>query len=616
MCGIVGFTSPNRQEADDSILLKNCVQALTHRGPDGSGTSIKGGIALGHSRLAIIDPDGGAQPMESEDGSHAITFNGEVYNFRKLRDELMSKGHMFRTQSDTEVILAAYREWGKSCVLHLRGMFAFAIADYEARKLFLARDHLGIKPLLYAQVGDRFAFASEFQALHCLPWLNGILQPDLQGIHEFLRFMYIPAPRTGFKQIRKLLPGHYLELSLDELKCKPELYWHLEFCPDYSRDENEWQDVIEDAIRSSVDSHLVADVQFGAFLSGGLDSTLVVKYMAEILDRPVRTFNIGFHEQAYDERPFARESAAVYGTEHFEEIVQIQTLELLPKLVRHYGEPFGDASAVPTWHVSRLAREHVPMVLTGDGGDEFFAGYLSYQNWLNKLYQNIHRRPLWKAVIRPLLTRISTRRWPPDRLKPTFAHWLHCGPGSSKNLWRREFHEDLETFPSSMQLAFEETVGQHPVTCSRNVDIHHYLPSDILTKVDVAAMMHGLECRTPLTDVRVAELVARIPPEILIRKDCPEGEWRGKQPFRNILSQNFSQNFVNRTKMGFGIPIDEWLFGNVQKNAQVRQILLSRDSRILQWLAPRKVKFILDKRQGAMSWNLLFLEEWMRQNRI
>jgi asparagine synthase (glutamine-hydrolysing) len=619
MCGIVGFSFPDCPSAV-TPLLKDSVASLSHRGPDGSGMLVRDRIALGHSRLAIIDLSGGAQPMESADGRHAITFNGEIYNYREIRDELTGKGHTFRTQSDTEVILEAYREWGKACVRRLRGMFAFAIADYQARKLFLARDHLGIKPLLYAQIGERFAFASEFQALRCLPWLDQILEPDLQGIHEFLRFMYIPAPRTGFRQIRKLLPGHYMEVSVDSPKCEPEPYWKLEFAPDYSRTECEWQEVIEDALRESVKAHLVADVPFGAFLSGGLDSTLVVKYMAKILDHPVRTFNIGFIEEKYDERPFAREAAATIGTEHFEEVVHIEALELLPKLVQHYGEPYGDSSAVPTWHVARLAREHVPMVLTGDGGDEFFAGYNSYRVWMHTLDGSLPQRPLWKAVIRPWLTRLHPHRWPSDRRDPTLALWLRnvstLRPEDSEALWRPEFRDGVESYPESMRRAFEEPAAAPAITRSRNVDIHHYLPSDILTKVDIAAMMHGLECRTPLTDVGIAGLVATIPPELLIRKEGEPGEWRGKQPFREILSRQFPDTFVNRIKTGFGIPIDEWLFGDEKKRCQIRELLLSRDSQIAQWLVPEKVQCILAAGRGSPTWNLVFLEEWLRQNRF
>lgn len=620
MCGIVGFLCPDSPSAVTPVL-KGCVESLKHRGPDGSGVLVRDQIALGHSRLAIIDIAGGAQPMESADRRLAITFNGEIYNYRELRKELTSKGHRFRTDSDTEVILSAYREWGKTCVGRLRGMFAFAIADFEARKLFLARDHLGIKPLIYAQIGDRFAFASEFQALRCLPWLNRMLEPDLQGIHEFLRFMYIPAPRSGYRQIRKLPPGHCMEVAVDTPKCEPRRYWKLEFRPDYSRTEGDWQAIIEDALRSSVKAHLVSDVPFGAFLSGGLDSTLVVKYMAEILDRPIKTFHIGFSDEKYDERPFAREAAATIGTEHFEEVVEAEALHLLPKLVQHYGEPFGDSSAIPTWHVARLAREHVPMVLTGDGGDEFFAGYKSYRKWAHSLNSSPTRRAPWKAAIRPWLTTIHPRRWPPDeRESVSCTNWLRkvnvLEAEEAEALWRPEFRASVDSCPGSMRSAFEETALDCPITRARNVDIHNYLPSDILTKVDIAAMMHGLECRTPLTDSRIAELVATIPPEIVIRREGAGDEWHGKRPFRKILSRGFSHGFVNRTKMGFGIPVDEWLFGDMKTKCQIKDRLLSRDTRLAHWLDRKVLKRIIAAKRGYPTWNLLILDEWLRQNRF
>ena len=615
MCGIVGFSFLDSQDTARRVL-NNAVESLRHRGPDGSGTFVRNNIALGHSRLAIIDLNGGAQPMQSRDGQYAITYNGEIYNYRELRDDLIAKGHTFRTESDTEVILAAYDEWGKDCVQRLRGMFAFCIADYNARKLFLARDHLGIKPLLYAKLGNRFAFASEFQAFRCFPWVAHCLSIDIQAIHEFLRVMYVPAPRSGFKQIRKLLPGQCMEVFVDNPKCDPEPYWRLEFIPDRSRGEAEWQELIEEVLRQSVSAHLVSDVPFGAFLSGGLDSTLVVKYMAEILKRPVFTFNIGFDVQAFDERQFAREAAIRIGTEHFEEVVQVDALELLPKLVRHYGEPFGDSSAIPTWHVSRLAREHVPMVLSGDGGDEFFGGYKSYGTWIEYLNP---RRSLWKALVRPWLTRLHPNRWHPDP-EPSLANWLShvetLGPDFAENLWRPEFRCQVQSFPDSMRFAFDDPASEPPITRCRSFDIHHYLPSDILTKIDIAAMMHGLECRTPFTDVRVAELVATIPPELLISKYCTAGEWQGKQPFRKILRRTFPNSFVNRRKMGFSIPADEWLFGDERKYSFVREMLLSHDSQINRYFDADAVRRLVNAKRAYATWNLLFLEEWLRQNRF
>jgi asparagine synthase (glutamine-hydrolysing) len=275
---------------------------------------------------------------------------------------------------------------------------------------------------------------------------------------------------------------------------------------------------------------------------------------------------------------------------------------------------------VPTWHVSRLAREHVPMVLTGDGGDEFFAGYNSYRQWMQTLNPSPRQRPLWKAVIRPLLTRLRPDRWPSDHPQPTLALWLlnvsSLRAEACESLWRPEFRNGIDSIPDSMRRAFEEPASEPAITRSRNVDIHHYLPSDILTKVDIAAMMHGLECRTPLTDVRIAELVAKVPAELLIRKEGEQGDWRGKQPFRKILRRQFSDKFIDRTKMGFGIPVDEWLFADQKKNSQIKELLLSRDSRIAQWLDGKAVQQILCSQRGYPTWNLLILEEWLRQNRF
>ncbi len=617
MCGIVGFIA-EVTEPEANTWLRACVRSIKHRGPDGVGSDFRHSVGLGHARLAIIDPKGGVQPMFSDDRKFSITYNGEVYNFNELRTELEKIGHRFRTRSDTEVVLAAYQQWGADCVKKLRGMFAFAIADYDKRKLFVARDQLGIKPLVYTIVGNRFAFASEINALKTLPWVKQILEPDPQGLFFCLRFGYSTAPHSAYKQIHKLPPGHYMEVSFDSPNCTPKQYWNLEFHPDHSKSLSQWNEIIDNEIRNSVKAHLVSDVPFGAFLSGGLDSTLVVNYMSELMNEPVKTFTIGFTQDEYDERQYALTASDTLGTKHYEEVVTGSSMNLLPELVKHYGEPFGDSSAVPTWHVSKLAREHVPMVLTGDGGDEFFGGYNTYMNWLNHLHPN---RAAWKTLLRPIFEKLHPGRFRPDSVvrAETLDRWLkHVNFTSQeqmKKLWRPELLNFAQSEPDIAIEAFEKTRGLDASTRSRNVDIHTYLPGSILTKVDIAAMMHGLETRTPLTDVRIAELAATIPPEFLFKKSIVDEEtsFEGKIPIKNLLSDKFSDKFVHRKKQGFSVPVNQWLFeGRSLQETEGR--LKDNSSPIYDWLRPTMVSEIVDKKQGNSTWNLLVFDEWLRQN--
>jgi asparagine synthase (glutamine-hydrolysing) len=624
MCGILGY-SP----ADPGDVFLRARDALAHRGPDASGSLVREGVTFGHTRLSIIDLKGGAQPMTTPDGRLAITYNGEIYNFLKLRDLLESAGHCFRTQSDTEVLLHAYREWGRDCVTRLRGMFAFAIVDFQTRKIFLARDHLGIKPLVYSFAGNRFSFASEIQALRAMPWVEDALEPDPQGIYECLRFGYSCAPCSAYRQIRKLPPAHYMEIDVDHAgrQVMPVRYWRLEHNPDESLSAEECEEMVDMALRDSVKSHLVADVPFGAFLSGGIDSSLVVSYMSEILEEPVRTFCIGFKESKFDERPYAREVAKKLGTHHYEEVVKGHAIDLLPKLIKHYGEPFGDSSAIPTWHVSRLAREHVPMVLSGDGGDEFFAGYQSYSKWLGWM-NNVRKkhpsrqRTAWKNRARVALSWLMPRRYAPDPPfpRPTLPDWMnihsvfwsqHIEP-----LLQPEFAREVDFEPEAMRNAFAAVNGHPDVTLARSVDINGYLPNDILTKVDIASMMHGLESRTPLTDVRIAELSGRIPWHRLIEEGGRDFGWTGKLPLRRILSRKFSPEFINRPKQGFSIPILEWLHDDSKESRAIHERLRAPHSRLTKWLRPDGIRQVLDRRHGSQTWHLLVLVEWLEQNRF
>ena len=496
-------------------------------------------------------------------------------------------------------------------------MFAFAIADIHHQRLFLARDQLGIKPLVYSYAGDQFAFASEIQALRRLPWIQQELQPDPQGVYEHVQFGYATAPRTAYRQIHKLPPGHYLEIDARAPRpASPVCYWRLRHNPDESLSGEQVEDLVDETLRDSVKAHLVSDVPFGAFLSGGLDSTIVVSYMSEILQQPVRTFSIGFPSPEFDETQYARAAAERLGTDHHERIVDVDAMSLISRLIAHYGEPFADSSAIPTWHVAKLAREHVPMVLSGDGGDEFFCGYNRYYEWLEQVFPR--RRPPLQQRVRLFILKLLARQLPWTPRIGSLQHWMrfvaHFNQRLRKLLFRREFEQNISLVPDAMRLAFDETNSLASVTRVRNVDIHNYLPSDILTKVDIASMMHGLECRTPLTDVRVAELSARIPWQKLVRDHGEPGGWAGKTPFRQLLQRNFDSEFIDREKMGFGIPIVEWMHGQSEQSRAIHARLRNPNARITRWFHPGGIQRILDERWGYQTWHLLVLEEWMEQN--
>ena len=436
MCGIVGLLNTNGSPVSSQVVNK-MTQSVAHRGPDDWGIEIRGEVGLGHRRLSIIDLEGGKQPLANEDGQIWITYNGEVYNFLDLRHDLQKRGHLFRTNSDTETIVHAYEEWGDDCVKRLRGMFAFCIVDFNKRRLFLARDHLGIKPLNYLHTCDLFAFASELQSFKSLPRV--MLELDLHAIDEYLRLQYIPAPRTAFKQVRKLSPAHCMSISFDGVVHGPEEYWRLEFLPNYKRSEGEWIEALQAVLYDSVRVHLVSDVPYGAFLSGGVDSSAIVAYMSQILKQPVRTFSIGFKETEFNELHWAKEVAQRWGTEHHIEIVKPDAFAILPKLVQHYGEPFGDSSAIPTYYLCEMARRFVPMVLSGDGGDEILAGYDSYRGWLRWL------SPDPKSTWKRMLYKVASMVWPHrySARQPSLSNWLkfisYFSPAQRLSLWRAEY---------------------------------------------------------------------------------------------------------------------------------------------------------------------------------
>lgn len=591
MCGIAGILAPYPAERlrAGAVALAG---AQVHRGPDGAGVHVQGPIALAHRRLSIIDLEAGAQPLANEESNVWITFNGEIYNYRELRQVLEQRGHRFRTKSDTEVIVHAYEEWGDRCVTHLRGMFAFAIADSRRQRLFLARDHFGIKPLVYVEQAGWFAFASELQAFHELGDLTVDL--DVRALDEYLALQYIPAPRTVYKQVRKLPPGHTMSVDYDGRVHGPQRYWRPEFRPSEFRTNAAWLDAFDATLRDSVRAHMVADVPVGAFLSGGLDSTGVVAMAQEVSTQPVRTYSIGFKDPAHDESAWAAEAAQRLGTQHTCEILEVDALTSLPALVRQYGEPFGDSSAVATMAVSQLAARDVKVALTGDGGDEGMAGYHSHMLWLSWVSQQgdamLQRPPVeaWQRFIQ------------------------YCDPHTRSRLWSGNHRGETLLPIESFEQAWAEARDLGVVQRVQYMDATTYLPYDILTKVDIASMAHSLETRTPLVDVRVWDLLTQMPEGVNVGID-PLGQLTGKHVLKQLLSRYFPDRFVHRKKQGFGVPLARWFAPDGDARAFVEERLLGRDSMLRSLFDPEPARDLLrDGRHGPV-WVLLVLEEWLRQ---
>lgn len=621
MCGIAGWVNRNGNRPDEQVL-NAMAGALNLRGPDGHGIHIHQNIGLVHTRLAIIDPNAGAQPMFSTDGSIGITFNGEIYNFRELKAELKAKGFSFRTHSDTEVIIYAWQAWGSKCVERLRGMFAFCIADFKQQTLFLARDPMGIKPLLYYYDDKAFGFASEMQALKKIPGFNKEI--SLASLDYYLWLSYIPAPQSIYKYVQKLPPAHCMTVSFSgEIKSITK-YWQLEFRPDHTIKVTDWPEFANAKLKESVKAHLVSDVPFGAFLSGGIDSTLVVQYMAEQLNQPVKAFTISFEEDAFNELPYAQEAAKALGVDHYHEVVRPEALKILPDLVKHYGEPYADSSAIPTYYVCQLARKHVTMVLSGDGGDEAFFGYPRYQEWIKYLNTRLDV-PAWKALLLPIAHAINPQRYSP--LTPTkdvysflrFTEYLKHPV--RKQLWRAEYHNKINERWPEIETEYALTKGAELLNRGKYIDQKSYMVYDILSKVDGASMMNSLEVRTPIIDKEVFEFAATIPPQVMFNQTNGNAPVE-KYLLKSLLERRFPKDFVYRRKAGFSMPLARWFNkedGSLFK--EVSERLCDPQSPLYKFFTRDGIETILFKRDyprhigdSEPIWQLLFLDEWLRQN--
>jgi len=616
MCGIAGFLNLDGRPADRE-LLSTLTTRLAHRGPDGGDSYIDGSVALGHRRLAIIDLELGRQPMSNEDGSTWLVANGEIYNFRELRGELISRGYRFRTNSDCEVIVHGYDEWGSDVVHRLRGMFAFAIWDSRKQQLVLARDRIGIKPMCYLVDGGRVAFASELHALTAIPGFDG--EVDLEALDKYLHLQYIPAPETIYSRIRKLPPGHTLIVRADGRLTGPTRYWRFEWKPDDQLSERQCLEMLDYSLRDAVKSHLVADVPFGAFLSGGVDSSTIVAYAARELQSPLQTFTVGFDMPDYDERAMARQVANIVGSRHHEQVVGLDALGLLPQLVRHYGEPFADSSAVCTWRVCEAARQHVSMVLSGDGGDEVFAGY----SYFSKIVEQFP--PLTGTLRRArrtagnLLRRYGWMGAVPDVAESWHGRSPWFDEARRQGLWQADFHPLLASTREWNAAQFQPHGHLDVLSRCQQVDMETYLPSSNLTKVDIASMAHGLEVRVPLLDHKLLETVARIPSNFRLRRlrgADGSDSWCSKYILKKAASRYLPWSLLNRKKMGFSVPVGAWLGGD--NKDEVRQRLLDSGSGLDGWFERRYLETLIAEHglqadHGHRLWSLLVLAQWRRQ---
>lgn len=618
MCGIFGSIALTG--AAGSALTQRVERGtalLAHRGPDSGAVLTHAQVCLGHRRLSIVDVEGGHQPMWSTDRLGVIAYNGEVYNFDAIERELVTEGRRFATRSDTEAVLNAYLAWGPDAVTRLRGMFAFAAVDLEKQQALLARDRLGKKPLFYVVREGVLTWSSELEPLYRTV---GPFQIDLDALDRYLAWQYVPAPQTIYQEVRCLPPGHLLTIDLKTGAISERRYWQLEFREDRSVSAAEWGERLDAAIRDAVAVRFMSDVPFGAFLSGGIDSSLIVGYMAEMMQEPVKTFTIGFNESDYSEMQYAEQVANLNGTEHRTEIVDADSLALLPELVRHYGQPFADSSALPTYHVSKMARRFVKMVLSGDGGDENFAGYHSYEYVMRRLTNATTASPTGRGAWFRDLAGIMFRRlrrasFPQPLVDEIYQQHAitarHFSPADRRRLWRPVFHHLVRDVDRDRR-ALLDLAGAPVVTRLQNLDLHMYLPFDILTKVDIAAMANSLEVRVPLLDHHVVELAATMPSEL---KLAPvDGGFDKKHMLKQLAKRRYSASLIDRPKMGFGVPIGEWMRKKLRPEVEKR--LLTSELLPLffdaSYIAEIWTRHVAEGNMTAKVWNLLFLEEWLR----
>jgi asparagine synthase (glutamine-hydrolysing) len=603
--------------------MKEMSSVLTHRGPDDEGVYVKGNVGLAHKRLSIIDlTPAGHQPMSNEDGSIWIVFNGEIYNFLDLREELIKKGHCFTSKTDTETIIHLYEEKGVECVHDLRGMFAFAIWDENKKRLLIARDRVGKKPLVYYHNDEGLLFASEIKSLLMDPSIKKDV--DYNALHHFLTYQYTPSPLTSFAGINKLPPAHILIYERGNIVLKR--YWNLSYqkklqLPSLKDYGEKFRDVFQEAVRI----RLRSDVPLGAFLSGGIDSSLVVAVMSGLMNQPVKTFSIGFEEESYDETKYARIIAEKYKTDHHEFVVKPDAIDVLPKLVWHYNEPFADSSAIPTYYVSKMTRDYVTVTLNGDGGDESFAGYERYladklADYYRFVPNFLRERVIGKAI--DLLPYSTNRRSFVRRLKRfvkgiseiperRYVRWICFFDNEMKNELYTSSFKELTKGIDSVDLTvnwYKKADAEKFIDKTLFVDVMSYLPEDLLVKVDIASMANSLEARSPFLDHKLMEFAASLPADLKLRG------METKYLLKHTLSDIVPKEILHRKKMGFGVPIDVWFRNDLKEMAY--DLLLGKRCVERGYFKKESVQRLLDEHVSEQYdhsyriWALLFMELW------
>ena len=629
MCGICGKITLGPNGIDEKVV-RRMTQSLRHRGPDDEGIYLpesknqksKIKIALGHRRLSIIDLSTAAhQPMANEDGTVWIVYNGEIYNFKDLRKQLQKKGHIFKSQSDTEVIVHLYEEAGLDCVKQLRGMFAFAIWDQRKERLFLARDRLGQKPLNYTIKDGQLIFASEIKAILEDPEIKR--EVNIGALHNYLSYQYVPAPETMFAEIKKLPPAHIL--VWEKGKIKIERYWDLSFANKLKMQESGYCERLLGLFTEAAKLRLMSDVPLGVFLSGGIDSSAVVAVISKFLNKTVKTFSIGFRESSFNELKYARIIARVFNTEHTEYIVEPRALEILPGLIEHFGEPFADSSAIATYYLSKLTRSKVTVALNGDAGDESFAGYERYA--ANKLAGYYGRIPafLRNRLISPFFNRLPESTDQKDlagRIKrfinpnslsreKRYAYWVSTFDNKLKErLYSSELKYRFKDVDSGDYLldAYNKSDARDFIDSTLFVDSMTYLPNDLLVKVDITSMANSLEGRSPFLDHKLMEFAAQIPSGLKLKGLTTK--YILKKALRNLLPREI----LRRGKAGFGVPLGKWFRGEMKDYAY--ETLLDERSVKRGYFRKEAVQDLLDEHtsgkinHGQCIWSLIVLELW------